>query len=161
MCVSSLPSRLSQFRIVLEIYSIEFNLFWEFHDIVRPLATPRETCFYVCKYLHWISVGTKIGTSIVFELENQKWRLNTRKDQVFTQMWVISEQKITKKFTDLWLSSYYRKGPNATLTNLCSNKIYFITNISGKFHSGLQCSSYFMINLLNISRFRFLERFTV
>ena len=98
MCVSSLPSRLSQFRIVLEIYSIEFSLFWEFHDIVRPLATPRETCFYVCKYLHWISVGTKIGTSIVFELENQKWRLNTRKDQVFTQMWVISEQKITKKF---------------------------------------------------------------
>ena len=77
-------------------------------------------------------------------------------------MWVISEEKITKHFkAGPCLSSYYKKSPNAALTKLCSNKGYIITIITDKFHSGLQCSSGIMINLLNTSRSRFLERFTV
>ena len=53
-------------------------------------------------------------------------------------MWVISEAKITKSVkTGLWSSSYYRKSPNATLTKLCSKIGHIITDITGKFHSGL------------------------
>ena len=110
-----------------------------------------------------ITEGMKIVISIVFEVENQKVKVKTlKKNQVLAQMWVISEEKITKSFyTGLWLSSYYRNCLNATLTKLCSNKGYITTNINGKFHFDLQCSSCFMINSLNISRFRFLEQFTV
>ena len=59
------------------------------------------------------------------------------------------------------MSSLYRKSPIATLAKLCSNKGYMITIITGKFHSGFQCSSCFMINLLNTSGSRFLYQFTV
>ena len=53
------------------------------------------------------------------------------------------------------------KSSDATLTKLCSNKGYVVTNVIGKFYSGLQCSFCIMINSLNISRFGCLERLTV
>ena len=79
----------------------------------------------------------KIRESIVFEMENQKMKVKTLK----------------------------RSGCSSNVGHvrekLCSNKGHIITMITGKFHSGLQWSSCFVINLLNTSRSRFLERFTV
>ena len=69
-----------EFRMVLEICPTEFSLFWGFHDINRPLAIPIATSFYVCNYLHWLSVGMKIGKSIVFEVENQVMKVKTLKN---------------------------------------------------------------------------------
>ena len=75
--VWSLPSSLSQFRMVLEIYPTEFSLLWWFHDIDQCLAMAIATCFYVFNYLHWITVGMKIGKSIAFEVENPKMKVKT------------------------------------------------------------------------------------
>ena len=96
MCVWSLPSHLSQFRMVLEICPIEFSLFWGFHNIDLSLATPTATCFYVCNYLHWIPVGMKIGKSIVFGVENQKMKVETLKRTGFSSNMVISEENNEK-----------------------------------------------------------------
>ena len=105
----------------------------------------------------------KIGKPIVFEVENQKMKVKAlKKNEVLAQLWIISEEKITKIFqTGPWLSSYYRKCPNATLTKICRSKGYIIAIINGKFHFGLQSSSCFMINSLNTSRSLVLERFAV
>ena len=46
MCVWSLQSRLSQFRMVLEICYTEFSLQQGVYDIDWPLATLTATCFY-------------------------------------------------------------------------------------------------------------------
>ena len=79
MCVWSLRSSLSQFRMVLEICPIEFSQFWGFDNIIRPLEMPIATNFNVCNYLHWIPVGIKLGKSVVFEVENQKMKVKTLK----------------------------------------------------------------------------------
>ena len=67
-------------RMVLEIYPIEFSLFWGVHNIGRPLEMSIATFFYVCNYLHWIPIGMKIGKSIVFEVGNQKMKVITLKN---------------------------------------------------------------------------------
>ena len=96
MCVWSLPSHLSQFRMVLEIGPIEISLFWGFLKTSWPLATPIATCFYVCNYLHWIHVDMKIGKSIVFGVENQKMKVKTLKRTGFSSNMVISEENNEK-----------------------------------------------------------------
>ena len=66
-----------------------------------------------------------------------------KKKQVSAKIWVISEEKITKSVeTGPSLSSF-----QVTFTKLSSNKGRTIRNITGKFHSGLECSSCFMVKL--------------
>ena len=98
MCVWSLPSHLSQFRMVLEIGPIEISLFWGFLKTSWPLASPIATCFYVCNYLHWIHVDMKIGKSIVFGVENQKMKVKTLKKVRFQLKYGLIRGKNNEKF---------------------------------------------------------------
>ena len=78
-CLWSLPSRLGQFRMILEICPIEFSLIWGFHGICQPLATPIAKCLYVCNYLSWTPLDMEIAKSVVFEVENHKMKVKTLK----------------------------------------------------------------------------------
>ena len=101
MCVWSLLCLLSQFRMVLEICPIEFSLFWEFHNIDQPLATPIEMSYYVNNYLPWIPVGVRIGKSIVFEVRNQKKKVKTLKKIRFWWKYGSSQRKNQQKLFKL------------------------------------------------------------
>ena len=71
--------------------------------------------------------------NIRFWLKCQSYQSEKKKQKVFKL--VRGCQAITKK------------SPKATLTKFCSNKGYIIIITTGKFHSGLQCSSCFMFKL--------------
>ena len=90
-------------------------------------------------------LGLKLCKPSFWGGESESEGQNTQKNQVLVQIWVISEEKIKESVkTVLWLSSCYRKSPNEASAKFCNSKGRIITNITGKFHSGLQCSSCFM-----------------
>ena len=83
----------------------------------------------------------KIGKSIVFEVDNQKMRLKHSKSSEFnSNMGHIRGKNNSKCLNWFVVDKLLQKSPNATLAKL-------ITNTTAKFHSGLQCSSYFMVKL--------------
>ena len=56
----------------------------------------------------WIPVGMKIGKSIVFEVENQKWRLKHSKRSGFSSNMGHIREKIMKM--QLWQKFAVKKG---------------------------------------------------